>query len=140
MIEAGFSTCSDNRKVILLVEDELIIRRTIALFLRRLGIEIIEASNGIEALKLWKEHQERIALLFTDLEMPEGLTGLDLAQRFLIDKPNLKVVVSSGHDIESQMGSEEYQKYQKCHQNIIFLLKPCHPNTIIKVLREALNF
>ena len=133
MIETQLSIPSDDCKVILLVEDELIVRRTLSFYLKRFGFEIIEACNGGEAIELWKENQERIGMLFTDLEMPEGLSGLDLAQRFLSDKPNLQVVVSSGYDIESQVENKDYAK------KIILMSKPCCPDTLLKVLREALN-
>ena len=85
---------------VLLVEDEHIVRRPIGTYLRKLGYNVIEAANGNQALALWREHGKRVDLLFTDMVMPEGVTGLELAQRLVIEKPTLKIIISSGYSTE----------------------------------------
>jgi PAS domain S-box-containing protein len=85
---------------VLLVEDEDIVRRPIGIYLRKLGYQVIEAANGNQALALWRDHHKAIDLLYTDMVMPEGLTGLELAERLIMEKPSLKVIISSGYSTE----------------------------------------
>ncbi len=87
-------------EAILLVEDEVRVRLVTAQGLRLLGYRVFEAANGREALAVWEEHQGEIDLLLTDLVMPEGLTGLDLADQLCRLKPGLKVILSSGYSTE----------------------------------------
>ncbi len=85
---------------VLLVEDEDIVRRPIGIYLRKLGYQVIEAANGNQALALWRDHRDTIDLLYTDMVMPEGLTGLELAERLIMEKPALRVIISSGYSTE----------------------------------------
>jgi CheY-like chemotaxis protein len=85
---------------LLLVEDEEIVRRPIGIYLRKLGYRVLEAANGNQAFELWREHQDKIDLLYTDMVMPEGLNGLELAEQMRLEKPGLKVIISSGYSTE----------------------------------------
>lgn len=85
---------------ILLVEDETCVRRTVSQGLRRMGYRVLEAGNGPEAIKVWQEQSREIDLLFSDMVMPEGLSGLDLADNFKKEKAGLKVLISSGYNAE----------------------------------------
>ena len=51
------------------------------------AIAILEAPTGVKALKIWKENRDEIGLLLTDLVMPDGMTGKDLAQHILQENP-----------------------------------------------------
>ena len=68
-------------KSILIVEDEAPVRRMAVMSLQWFGYRVLEAANGPEALRQWEQHRAEIALLFTDMVMPEGMTGLDLAKQ-----------------------------------------------------------
>src|SRR5689334_19108757 len=81
---------------ILLVEDEDMVRRPVGIYLRKLGYHVIEAANGHQALALWQEHGEKIDLLLTDMFMPGGMSGLELAERLKAGKPALQIIISSG--------------------------------------------
>lgn len=118
---------------ILLVEDEPLVRKTVADFLRRLGYEILEAANGKEALTVWQVHRAKIALLFTDMMMPEGLTGLDLVERLRAEVPRLKVLLSSGYsaDLVSQGGPAE--------AGIVYMPKPSPPSELARAIRGILD-
>jgi signal transduction histidine kinase len=82
---------------ILLVDDEELVREMAASVLRLQGYEVIEAGDGVEALARWEEAGDRVRLLLTDLLMPEGISGAELARTLLARKPGLRVVYSSGH-------------------------------------------
>lgn len=87
-------------ETILLVEDEPSVRRLVDLCLRRQGYQVVQASKGTEAMELWHQHKQKIDLLFTDMVMPEGITGLELAERMRRDKSSLKVVICSGYSMD----------------------------------------
>jgi len=121
------------KETILLVEDESGLRRTMAIFLRRLGYRIIEAGDGPEALSIWEEERDHIALLLTDMVMPKGITGLDLCTRLQKDKPGLKVIISSGY-------SEELSHHQNpSERSFIYLSKPCPSERLAATVRECLD-
>jgi two-component system cell cycle sensor histidine kinase/response regulator CckA len=81
--ESGASKRSLPRgtETILLVEDDDAVRDVARLALERFGYSVLEASSGVAALNLWKEHKSKIQLMLTDMVMPEGMTGLDLSSK-----------------------------------------------------------
>jgi CheY-like chemotaxis protein len=120
-------------ETILLVEDEPSVRRLVGLCLKRNGYRVFEATNGREALALWRQHSQQIDLLFTDMVMPEGMTGLELAKRLREDKSGLKVIVSSGYSLEmSSQGAPTGQK-------TAFLAKPYEMPSLTATVRRCLD-
>ena len=81
---------------ILVVEDDEVLRGYATEILRELGYQIFEAENGAAALQILDDHPE-IDLLFTDVIMPGGLNGRQLADQALVAKPTLKVLFTSGY-------------------------------------------
>jgi YesN/AraC family two-component response regulator len=57
---------------------------------------VLTATNGPEALVVWEQHQNTIDLMITDMRMPNGLSGLELAEKLWEFKPSLKVIIMSG--------------------------------------------
>ncbi len=66
-------------ETILLTEDDPFVRASMRIVLSKLGYRVLEASNGGEAMELWKRHRDEIRLLLTDMVMPGGTTGKQLA-------------------------------------------------------------
>lgn len=89
-----------NGETILLVDDEVPIRRMVKSVLERASYDVVEADSGVQALAIWEEHKERVNLLLTDMVMPDGLTGRGLAHRLMLGKPDLKVIYTSGFDLD----------------------------------------
>ncbi len=83
-------------ETILLVEDDPRLRRVLVRRLRSLGYQVFEAETGAAALAQLAEAPE-IALLFTDMVMPGGMTGLELAEAALALKPGLRILFTSGY-------------------------------------------
>jgi CheY-like chemotaxis protein len=83
-------------ETILVVEDDARVRRVTTARLRSLGYEVIEADNGAAALPLLGAHP-KIAMIFTDVVMPGGMNGDELAGAALAAKPELKVLFTSGY-------------------------------------------
>lgn len=120
-------------ETILVVEDEPALRELVSRQLRRRGYQIIQASTGKEALGLWSQHGPEIALLFTDMVMPDGMTGSELAETLQAQKPDLKVVYTSGYS------EEVLQQDFGLRGEVHFLQKPYHQDALIKTIRAALE-
>ena len=80
---------------ILVVEDEFMLRALAANYLEEAGFPVIQAANEEGAIDQLKAHDE-IGVVFTDVEMPPGMDGLDLARWISRERPNVKVLVASG--------------------------------------------
>ncbi len=120
------------RETILVVEDAPSVRRLLAQTLRLAGYRVWDAANGLEALQRWQEHEAQIDLLFTDLVMPEGLNGLELARRMRQGKPALKVIISSGYRLETAGPPA-------ASEGVLFLSKPYPVGTMLEKVRECLD-
>src|SRR5208283_2818780 len=93
------------RETILLVEDEEPVRTTVYRVLTRCGYRVLQAADGEEAERIWEEHGSEIDLLFSDMLVPKGVTGLDLAARFRRTQPGLRVLVTSGYSLDLSSGA-----------------------------------
>jgi len=89
-------------ETILLVEDEVAVRAVARMALRRLGYTVLEAENAPAALRLWSELGASVDLLFTDIVMPGGMNGHELAARLQLLNPELKVLFCSGYTREAE--------------------------------------
>lgn len=118
---------------ILLVEDEVKVRQVVAQTFRMLGYRVIEAANGQEAVKSWQLAGPEIDLLFTDMVMPEGMTGLELAERLRAFKPSLKAIISSGYS------SEIAETKVLAHAGLVYLPKPYDIRALAEVVRRCLD-
>lgn len=81
---------------ILVVEDEALIRAMLAEVLRETGFTVIEAASADLALECLND-MARLDLLFTDIQMPGSMNGIDLARRLRVDNPNLPIIIASAN-------------------------------------------
>lgn len=86
----------DPKPVILVVDDDALLRFLAVDILEAAGFAVIEAENAEGALTLLKARPE-IAGLFTDIEMPGAFNGLELARLCHRERPDVRVVVTSGN-------------------------------------------
>ncbi len=100
-------------ETILVVEDEPVLRDLAQLILQDCGYRVLQAGSGVEALTVWQKHQGAIDLLLTDMIMPDGLSGNDLAESLLEHKPALKIIFTSGYNVED-LGGDPSQKNGPC--------------------------
>ena len=91
-------------ELVLLVEDDPSVRRIVRQQLVDLGYPVIEAENGIQALEML-EHIADIAIVVSDVIMPGGINGRQLAATVLKNHPHMHVVLMSGYTDEAQQGS-----------------------------------
>jgi signal transduction histidine kinase/ActR/RegA family two-component response regulator len=120
-------------ETLLVVEDEPALRLLVGNLLKRLGYTVLVAESGVAALQLWQEQKGRIRLLLTDMIMPDGLTGRELALRLLADNPELKVVYTSGYTAD-QSGTG-----LTLVEGVNFLQKPFQTTRLAQTLRQALD-
>jgi CheY-like chemotaxis protein len=126
-------TIHGGKETILLVEDEPSVRRSLMASLRSLGYSVIEASNGDEAIEKWKEVGPKIDLLFSDMVMPGGINGIELARILRTEKTNLKVIISSGYSTDLS-NSDSLDK-----SDFTLLPKPYETNVLAATLRKCLG-
>src|SRR3954469_7202041 len=86
----------DNPLVILLVEDEVLVRMVAADVLSDAGFTVLESTNAEEALRLLETRPD-VQVLFTDVNMPGALDGLGLAQTVHERSPEVGILIGSGH-------------------------------------------
>ena len=117
-------------KKILLVDDDSDVRTVVRDALEESGYQIWEASDGSEALNIWKTKASQIDLLLTDIILPGGLNGWELADRLSGERPGLKVILMSGYN------SDLAEKIQP-HSHI--LPKPFSLESLTETVRNCLD-
>jgi two-component system, cell cycle sensor histidine kinase and response regulator CckA len=118
---------------ILLVEDEEPLRELVHCVLESYGYHVTDAPSGLRALDLWQEHQKNFDMLLTDIVMPDGVTGRDLADILKQQKPELRVLFSSGYS------SDIIGKDFVLSDGVNFLQKPYNPQTLAETVRHCLD-
>jgi two-component system, cell cycle sensor histidine kinase and response regulator CckA len=116
---------------VLLVDDEASIRVLAGHILRRNGFTVLEASNGMEALRILKSTPS-VQLLISDVEMPE-MRGTELAEEATEIRPDLKILLLSGYTDDSRV-----------HRGVLrdefgFLAKPFSPAELMRRVRQILG-
>jgi signal transduction histidine kinase/ActR/RegA family two-component response regulator len=120
-------------ETILVVEDEPVLRDLAQLILQDCGYRVVDAASGVEALTVWQQQQGAIDLLLTDMIMPDGLSGKELADSLLANKPKLKVIFTSGYNVEEIRADMAQQAGTR------FLQKPYSRSTLAQAVRECLD-
>jgi len=120
-------------ETILVVEDEPEVRHMLTEFLSRQGYRVLDASNGPQALEIWATEGAGIALVLTDMVMPGGVTGLELVGRLRADRPDIKIIITSGYTQELVPAA------QLSEQGLEFLQKPWKPSALAATIREMLS-
>jgi two-component system, cell cycle sensor histidine kinase and response regulator CckA len=121
------------QETVLVVEDEAVLRELVREILSLHGYSVLEAANGLEALIVWEKHSKKVDLLLTDVAMPHGLTGRDLADQFRKENPRLPVIFSSGY---TQEMLEANENSGEC---TFYLSKPYNPTQLAQIVRQALD-
>jgi CheY-like chemotaxis protein len=118
-------------ELILLVEDNDAVREATVSRLQSLGYAVLQARTGREAIRLL-ETGKPVALVFSDIVMPGGMTGYDVAEWVHSRKPDLKVLLTSGYAHVSGMVSNRVRENK-------VLGKPYTREQLAQAVREALH-
>ncbi|HVG02012.1 MAG TPA: response regulator, partial [Nitrospira sp.] len=119
-------------ETILLVEDDTAVRDLVRNELAKIGYQVLEARNGVEACLTATQQSMHVDLLLTDVVMP-GMNGRELAQHLSVTKPNLRVLFMSGYldDISVNRGMDPHRT--------TFLQKPFTPDLLLRTVRALLD-
>jgi CheY-like chemotaxis protein len=119
-------------ETVLLVEDEDIVRRFALAALKRLGYKVLEVGNGSDALALCESYSGTIDLMLTDVVMPGGMNGRELATLVSEMRPAMKVLLSSGHTTDALL-------HYGVKHGAPFLQKPFTLQQLARKVREILD-
>jgi CheY-like chemotaxis protein len=118
------------RPLILVVEDEPLVRMTLVDVLEDAGFKVIEAAHADEALRVLKT-VSGIDAVVTDVEMPRGsINGFELARRVRTDRQEIGVLIASGRAAP---------KPGDLPDGALFIGKPVHPETLVRLIERLLG-
>jgi signal transduction histidine kinase len=129
--ETGISELERGDETILIVEDDALVREYVVTQISRLGYDTLAASNAAEALAIING-PERIDLLFTDVIMPGGMNGRQLAIEAEMRRPGLKVLFTSGYTENAIM------HHGRLDAGVLLLPKPYISSDLARMIRTAL--
>jgi len=121
---------ASHKPLVLLVEDDFLLRTMSVETLGDFGYEVVDAANADEALALLAERAD-IGLLMTDVRLP-GLGGVELAVQATRGRPDLRVLFASGYEAKSVVGVD------KLTVPTAFIAKPYKPEQLEEILRDLL--
>ena len=116
---------------VLIAEDEEAVSLLATCTFEEHGFKVIAAPNAAAALQLWERHGADVVLLFTDMVMPGGMSGHDLAKRLRTDRPALPVIFSSGYSRDLLTGGLQLQ------EGVNYLPKPYRPADLSAMIATA---
>ena len=119
-------------ETILLVEDDEVVRKLVSEVLDNEGYRLLEAANGVAALSICAQYEERIHLLLTDVIMPE-MSGRDLADRLVPQHPEMKVLFMSGYP------DDVIVHHGVLDEGTAFIQKPFAPDVLVRKVRDVLD-
>ena len=116
--------------MVLLVEDEPLVRMTAADELDEAGFQVLEAKNADEALALLEDHSDEVQVLFTDVDMPGSMDGMALAERVYQRWPHVLLLISSGY---ARPHPDEIPDHGR------FVPKPYRSATLVRHITEMMQ-
>jgi CheY-like chemotaxis protein len=129
--KAGAVAAERGDESILIVEDDALVREYVVTQIKRLGYETFAAKNAAEALETI-DSARRIDLLFTDVIMPGGMNGRQLATEALKRRPELKVLYTSGYTENAIV------HHGRLDAGVLLLAKPYVSSDLARMIRIAL--
>ena len=123
---------ASGRETILVVEDQAAVRRIGKALLKSLGYQIFEADDGAAALALIRSNDD-IDLLFTDVVMPGGISGTELAVQARQLRPDMKVLFTSGFNDTIILNTDALKSTD------LMINKPYSKKSLARMVREALD-
>lgn len=119
-------------ELILLVEDDPVVRATSASVLRHHGFQVLDAPDVQKAWQLWAREGARIQLLLTDLVLPGGQGGKDLIEQCRAEKPSLPVIVTSGYSTKAGTDPSEMS-------GVSFIAKPYELAELARLVTQLIR-
>ena len=129
--EAGLPAFDGGDKLILIVEDDSLVREYVVTQIRSFGYKTMAASKATEALAIING-PDPIDLLFTDVIIPGGMNGRQLATEALLRRPGLKVLYTSGYTENAIV------HHGRLDAGVLLLPKPYLSSDLARMIRTAL--
>ncbi len=123
----------NTHKTILLVEDDQLVRATTAATLKGIGHTVIEAEDGASALEILSQGSSDIDVVLSDVVMPNGMSGIDLAKQIAVNHTNIKILLTSGYP-DRIAGQDEIKA-----MNIELLAKPFKRAELVAAIETAVS-
>jgi two-component system, cell cycle sensor histidine kinase and response regulator CckA len=119
-------------RTILVVEDEAPLRKLVTTILTRAGFNVLETDNVKTALEIARRDDVDLDLVVTDVVMPSG-DGLALVRQLVVERPDLRCVVMSGHD------ERDLSSVLEPELDARFIQKPFTPTQFLISVNEILG-
>jgi PAS domain S-box-containing protein len=119
-------------ETVLVVEDDALVRSNVVMQLASLGYSTIEATSGSEALRVVETNGD-VHLLFTDMVIPGGMNGRELAEEIGRKKPDIKVLFTSGYTRDAIV------HHGRLDAGVLLLGKPYRKSDLARMVRVALD-
>ncbi len=113
--------------IVLIVEDEAILRMAAAEIIQDAGFEVMEAANADEAIAVLEARSD-VYIVFTDIQMPGSMDGMKLVHHIRNRWPPIALIITSGH---------VRPRPEELPTNVQFLAKPYHPKELTAVLHRT---
>ena len=117
---------SSRKQLVLVVEDEPILRMMAVDMVEDAGFEAIEASDAVEAVRILESRPD-IRIVFTDIDMPRGMDGMRLAAAIRDRWPPIDIILTSGHYVEADV---------RMPARSVFFQKPYRPDQVVAAMRR----
>jgi CheY-like chemotaxis protein len=127
-VDAPTSEKTGGRERILVVEDDASVRRAMSALLESHGYFVVTADSGTHALVTWDDANGMFDLVLTDLVMPGGIRGHELAARLVVRKQDVRVIYITGHARDINPGG-----------GFPVLHKPVDPDELLLAIRKSLE-
>lgn len=112
--------------LVLIVEDEPLLRMMAVDMVEAAGFEVLEAASAAEAIVALEQHSD-IRIVFTDIDMPRGIDGLQMAALIRHRWPPIEIIITSGHYRIDEIGLPP---------RIVFFAKPYAQDKVISTMRR----
>ena len=118
-------------ETILVVEDEEGLRRVVRSGLEHFGYRVVVAETAVVALRKWQECKDEVQLVLSDVIMPDGLSGQDLAKILRAEAPKLPIILTTGYPDRVNLEVDG--------PNLKLLRKPYDLPNLLRIVRETLD-
>jgi len=120
----------DDPSVVLLVEDEMLVRMTAADELEEAGFQVLEATNADVALQVLEARSDEVQVLFTDVDMPGSMDGMELAEQVHARWPHVRLLICSGY---------ARPEPHEIPDDGRFVSKPYHAAMLVRYVHELMS-
>ena len=115
-------------ETLLLVDDEEVVRKSLAAYLSGQGYRVLLGKDGRDGLNVYERHQDEIALVLLDLSMPQ-MSGQEVLRTLRDLKPDLKVIIFTGYSVSAE----------QIEGSLPVIIKPVNGRTVARRVREVLD-